>query len=401
MENKRLPQLCDDTICTGCASCINSCRESALILVQNIEGFYRPHLNAAKCIGCGLCEKCCPILNPIKRQSEKMQNVYACWHKDTETRYNSSSGGAFSALAETILEDGGFVVGAAYDEELCVKHIIIESKSELDKLRLSKYVQSRIDADLFVSIKMKLSDGQKGLFVGTPCQCAGLRASLRKEYDNLVIVDIICHGVPSKLMLDKYKEWLEPLIGKVTHINFRNKNRGWYFGQRTARIEGGKLKYLRGKKDAYFTCFNKNNCLQHSCYDCRFQNFPRYSDLTIADFWKIGMVEPFGHKDEIKNGISMIITSNKKAVDFVIEAKDKMEMFERTMKEAIRGNHAGVESSHKPTSRKSIYEDITTLDYTCFINKYANLGFKKRLIQLFKQRCPSSLVNFIKLMQQK
>lgn len=401
MEKNRLPQLCDDMSCTGCAACLNSCRNGALELNQNSEGFYRPVLKEELCIRCGLCENNCPVLNPLFRQSDTNVKVKAGWHKDSKVRNNSSSGGAFSALAETILDAGGIVVGASYVDNLCVKHIIIDSKINLHKIRLSKYVQSRIDSDLFVLIKKNLKNGKQVLFVGTPCQCSGLKAYLRKEYENLIVTDIICHGVPSKTMLDKYRLWLMPKYGNIFHINFRDKKRGWYLGTRSVTNIGGETKHIFGVDDIYFTCYNKNNCLQYSCYDCRFQKFPRFSDITIADFWKIGQVEPFGHKDEIMKGISMIITYNDKANNLVDSARYKMVIFDRTLEEAIRGNRAGIESSKIPITRNNFYRDLNTMKYEDFINKYANFSLKEKITQLIKQRFPYFIVKFIKLLPQK
>lgn len=197
MINQNLPRLCDDSVCTGCSTCSSVCEQKALNLISGNEGFYRPLINTDKCISCGLCEKVCPVLNGVKAISS-LENplVYAAWNKDENVRAESSSGGVFSALAETVLEMGGIVCGAAYANDMSVSHICIEKKSDLSKLRLSKYVQSYI-GDAFRNVKEYAKQGRTVLFCGTPCQAAGLRNFLRKDYPNIICCDFICHGVPS------------------------------------------------------------------------------------------------------------------------------------------------------------------------------------------------------------
>lgn len=200
MISKNLPRLCDDSVCTGCGACTSVCEQKALNLIPGKEGFYRPLVDTDKCISCGLCEKVCPVLNSVKTVvTSATPLVYAAWNKDEKVRAESSSGGVFSALAETVLEMGGIVCGAAYANDMSVSHIRIEKKSDLSKLRLSKYVQSYI-GDAFREVKEYAKQGKTVLFCGTPCQAAGLRNFLRKDYPNIICCDFICHGVPSPLM---------------------------------------------------------------------------------------------------------------------------------------------------------------------------------------------------------
>lgn len=400
MENKILPQLCGDKECTGCLACVNACNKGALAIVQNDEGYYRPSLDTDKCIGCYLCEKSCPILNAPARNNQEEIKVYAGWHKDENVRMSSSSGGAFTALADVVLENGGCVVAAAYTDDMRIEHTIIRKREDLGKLRLSKYAQSRI-GNVLKEVKALLQDDKYVLFVGTACQAAGLKSFLRKDYEKLVCSDIICHGVPSIDLLQAYLKWVEPKTGKVVHVNFRDKQKGWYDNLRVMRNADGKTMSMKGEDDAYWVAFNRNNCLQECCYDCKAQGFPRASDITLADFWQIGHNVPFGHKDEIEKGISMIVV-NKLSAQWIVDAAARdMYLEERTYDEAISGNQAGVKSSFRPASRDSFYMDLKTMVFEVFRHKYMKPSSKENLVKAFRERLPFWLIKQIRLKKQK
>lgn len=401
MSNQNLPRLCDDNVCTGCGACTSVCEQKALNLVSGKEGFYRPLVDTDKCISCGLCEKICPVLNGVKNVVVSTTPlVYAAWNKDEKVRAESSSGGVFSALAETVLDAGGIVCGAAYANDMSVSHICIENKSDLSKLRLSKYVQSYI-GDAFRKVKEYAKQGKIVLFCGTPCQSAGLRNLLRKDYPNIICCDFICHGVPSPLMYKKYLEWIEGKYGKVSHINFRHKKKGWYDALRMITLLSGKKHYLKNDDDAYWLAFNDNKNLQMACYDCQFLGFPRKADITIADFWGIGKSIPFGHIDEIEKGVSLLIGSTDKGVSLINQSKDKMECFERTIEEAINRNQASVRSSKLPQSRNSFYRDLEQLSFDEMQRKYMVPDVKTRLVKFFREYMPFWFVKFIRMKGQK
>ena len=400
MENKiRQPHLCGDEQCTGCMACVNSCNQKALQIVQNKEGFYRPQLDESKCIGCGLCERNCPVLNKIESKLSVELKVYAAWHKDEEIRMSSSSGGAFTALAEYVLVQGGVVFGAAYGENMQILHAGVESMDELKRLRMSKYAQSKV-GDAFRTVKEVLNNGRIVMFVGTPCQVAGLRAFLHKDYDNLLAVDIICHGVPSILFFQTYLKWVESKYGKVENINFRDKRKGWYDALRVIKV-GNCERVLKGTDDNYWVAFNNNNNLQHCCYGCSFQSFPRVSDLTIADFWGVGKNIAFGHKEEIEKGVSLIVVNNPLKQHFIKDAAERMYIEQRSLEEAKVGNNTALTESRCPAARATIYQDLQTMDYDTFRKKYLGTTKKQDLVKLFRERLPYGIIKWVRLRSQK
>lgn len=400
MDNKKFPELRRDEDCTGCMACVNSCRQGALTIKKNDAGFYRPSLDVDKCIRCLLCEKSCPVIDPPQKYKKTDIKVYACWHKDDKIRLKSSSGGAFTALAETILAQGGVVVGAQYADDMTIEHTIVDSAEGLDKLRLSKYAQSKIGYS-FSEVQNILSQGREVLFVGTPCQIAGLKGYLRKYYENLICVDMICHGVPSIDMLQAYLKWLEPRFGKICNINFRDKTKGWYDNLRVVKNSEGDRHVLRGTDDSYWVAFNENNNLQESCYHCQMQGFPRCSDITLADFWHIGQKIPFGHKDEIEKGVSMMIVNNPNMKWLIEAASDNMFIEERSLDEAIEGNQSAVRSSNRPISRENIYTDMNKMSFDQLRIKYMEPTKRGKLIKIFRERFPFFIVKLVRLQKQK
>ena len=396
---KRAPQLCGESECTGCMACANSCNRNAISIIQDSEGFYRPLVNNDQCVECGLCEKNCPVITPSSITHHPLK-VYAAWHLDEEVRMNSSSGGAFSAMAESVIEEGGVVVGASYTDGIKIQHCIVERKEDLGKLRLSKYAQSEIGL-VFKEIKDKLKQGRKVLFCGTPCQAAALKKMLVKDHEQLIVCDFICHGTPSIKMLQKWTHWIEQKYGSVAHINFRSKIKGWYDALRVITLRNGKKVILRGRKDAYWIGFNSNNSMQESCYNCKFVGIQRHSDITIADFWGVGKQISFGHKDEIEKGISCIIANTDKGIDLVKVSSNKMFLAERTLDEVFVGNQSMLKPCKRPASRDTIYADVDKLSYEDFRLKYLNPSFKNKLVKLWREYVPFFIIKPIRIRKQK
>ena len=194
--------ICEQNKCTGCGMCTNICPEQAIKLKEGLHGFVFPIIDESLCINCGLCEIKCPS-NLEKQCRSTVQEVYAAWNHDKKVRKESSSGGIFTLIAEKLLEEGGVVAGVAWDEQFHPHHVMCDNVNDLEKLRGSKYSQSNT-GDIYRIIKHELSTGRKVLFSGTPCQNAALKSYLGKDYYNLFMVDLVCHGVPSNKILDDY-----------------------------------------------------------------------------------------------------------------------------------------------------------------------------------------------------
>lgn len=397
MENKKKPVLCDNLTCTGCSACYNACPVDAIEMCRGIDGFEYPVINDVKCIGCFSCERSCPVLKPINISSfKKKPDVFACWNNEQEVRDKSSSGGAFSAIAQAIIEKNGSVVGAAFQNDMSVIHSIYDSKAGIEKLRGSKYVQSQI-GDIFRKIKEQLQESRAVLFVGTPCQVAGLRSYLRKDYENLYCCDFICHGTPSPILFKNYITWInENKNIEVNAFNFRSKRSGWYDA---LRVANGNI-IMKGKYDSYFYGFNHNITLRESCYRCPAIGLPRKGDITIADFWGVGMMYKFPNLNEIPKGISLVMINNEKGAELFEFSKPHLFYLPGNFEEALNRNKPMIKPSTRPKCRDTFYNDAATFSYEDLREKYFKRGLKSRFIAGFREYSPYLLTTSIrKLMQ--
>lgn len=294
--------------CCGCGACQQSCPKNCITMASDGEGFLYPQVDEAACVNCGLCEKVCPIL---KKQKPSAYDVtaYAAYTSNEEIRRISSSGGIFSVLAQEILSRGGVVAGAAFDEDLSVRHILVQKDGELNRLRGSKYVQSRME-DTYIQIRDLLKQEKAVLFTGVSCQVAGLKAFLGREYDNLYTVDVLCHGVPSPKVWKAYCQEKEGVFGeKPSEVSFRDKRISWRKYSISMKSGQNELYCRRGGEDAYLQVFLKDLCLRPSCHSCRFKNVPRLSDLTIGDAWGIEKHMPDMDDDR---GTSVVLVNSRK-----------------------------------------------------------------------------------------
>lgn len=274
---------------------------------EDPEGFLYPHVETSICINCGLCEKVCPAIN---QQDERVPlQTFAAKNLDDEVRLQSSSGGFFSIIAPYVIQNGGIVFGAKFNDKWEVIHSSAETETELNKFRGSKYVQSQIK-ETYSEAETYLKQNKIVLFSGTPCQIAGLKLFLRKEYNNLITVDFICHGVPSPKILRNYlNEVTDNNIDAIKQINFRDKSKGWKlfsfkltFNTKTKICEDlHKNPYLRG--------FLSDLYLRPSCHKCPTKSLKSGSDITIGDFW--GIQNVFPDFDDDKGTSALIINTQK------------------------------------------------------------------------------------------
>lgn len=316
--------------CTGCGGCVNACPTNALSMGEDTSGFVVPIIEESKCINCGKCLKVCPVNMNQSPSATNNKKVYAMRASD-EIRKKSSSGGIFTLAAQTILSQGGIVCGAAFDSKLSLKHILVDSEERLDALRGSKYVQSDIGY-VYRDIKKILESGKPVLFTGCPCQAAALKSYLSKDYSNLYIVDILCHGVPSQRTLHKYLQ--DQFPGKVpTNVMFRNKAHGWLATHIDVVFEDGDSYHADWKQDAYEKVFQHNLLLRSSCMDCQFAEDHSASDMTIGDFWGIQGIDP---SQNDKKGTSMVLIHTEKGHELLNLFKKELIGFKEYDFEAIR-----------------------------------------------------------------
>lgn len=354
--------------CTGCYACVNICPKACIRMVEDQEGFWYPQIDYDQCIRCNRCEKACPILSEIPNtKTEKDIRVYAVTHRDEDTRMNSSSGGAFTALAETVLEKGGVVFGAAFDEQFDVHHIYVESPDELWKLRGSKYVQSRI-GNAFQQAEAFLKAGRLVYFSGTACQTSGLIAFLGRDYDNLYTQDLICHGVPSPMVWRKYLEYQRTLErSEIEKVFFRDKSHGWHNWHLAIDFKNG-TNYAQSQiQDKMIVSFLRGKCSRLCCYECRFKQKCRLADFTLADFWGIQEIAPELDDDK---GISSCYVNSSKAQKLFNAAQSRLTVKELDLDRAVVGNMAMIESEKLPSNRDAFLKEMRRRPFEVVFGKF-------------------------------
>lgn len=324
--------LAESNRCTGCAACASACPTNSITMKEDRCGFLQPKIEKKTCISCHLCEKTCPIINKETFRAGEETVAYAAINKDETIRAKSSSGGVFYALAKWTIERGGVVFGVRFDDKWEAMHDYSETLEGIIPFLGSKYVQSRI-GDTYKQTKKFLEQGRWVLFSGTPCQLAGLRAFLGKEYEKLIQVDLICHGVPSPSVWCSYlKDYFTE--GKIQSINFRDKKQGWLNCQNVITTNTAVIRENM-MDNPYFRGFLKNVYLRKSCYDCQFRTYHRNSDITLGDYWGANKLCPQMFDDK---GTSIVFTHAVKGEKILSELKDEVELLEQTRDSATKHN---------------------------------------------------------------
>lgn len=356
--------------CTGCGACSNICPTNAIEFNENDEGFKFPHILDEICIQCGRCEKICPVLHP-KYLNDESPKCYAVIGKD-ELREKSSSGGFFSILAKYVLKKRGIVCGAAFtDDKKGVEHILISKESELDSLRTSKYIQSDINF-CYRELKDKLDSGRLVLFSGCPCQVAGLKNFLSKDYENLITADIVCHGVPSSFVFEKFLNDISTQ-NELEVVNFRNKKEyGWTPTMQI--VYKDKSEYYEPKwKCDYYKAFLSIMACRESCGDCQFNRLPRQGDFTLGDFWGIGEVYP--ELDDNK-GTSLVLINNQKAEKLFNKLTNQLKKYKNVDINIARKHNWNVfGSSRTHWERKRFFKLLKTHTLKSTINRITDRWF--------------------------
>lgn len=358
-----MKEIIEKSLCTGCTACVNACPKNAIEMKFSKEGFKYPVIDNDKCIDCRLCKKTCPVLNTQNNKS--INKCFVGYAKENDVKKNASSGGIFPLVANYVLNNNGIVIGAAFTEYNKLEHIAIEKKEELYKLKGSKYLQSDL-GDIFKFIKEKLNE-KKILFVGVPCQVAGLKAFLKKDYDNLICIDLICHGVPSPKLFKKYVNELEEKHNsKLLNYNFRDKSTGWDNYSNTAIFENSEMKESH-EKNKYMKLFLSDVALRESCFNCKFKLHNKYSDCTLGDFWGVNNYYPEMYN---KKGVSAIVVNTEKGRQIFEIVKSEIECKECKLEEILKGNPSLEKSSSIPLKRNDFFENIDNLTIEEMVNQY-------------------------------
>lgn len=353
--------------CVGCTACVSVCPKGVLEMTRDAEGFQYPSIkDEAKCIQCDLCKKVCPVIN-LNNEEKFEQKGLISQIKNEDIRRESASGGMFSAIALSVLDEDGKVYGAAYDEDFNVCHIGISDKSDLWKLRNSKYVQSNLDG-VFVKVKEDLETGRPVCFSGTPCQIEGLQRYLRKDYENLLLVDVVCHGVSSPMIWEKYLETVKSK--EPSRIYFRWKHYGYKYSTMSLFDKNSNEIYYAGvETDKMLRAYFSNDCDRDTCYDCVFKKRYRVSDFTI---WDCFQPKFFDKKFDDDKGTSCVLVHSPKGKDRLkkIIDGDMIRYLFVSPDELVYGNKELVGSVKKGSNRDSILKDAAFMEGEELFKKY-------------------------------
>lgn len=361
--------------CTGCMACFNACKFDAIKIEQNEKGFYVPKIDETKCKKCGLCKKVCPELNEVNKNEVK--NCYAGWTLNKNVRKESTSGGLFAVLATMVLNKGGVVVGAMFDNNFKVVHGIVDKVEDLYKLQGSKYVQSYL-GDVYIKAKNYLDSGKFVLFSGVSCQIAGLKNFLNKDYENLITIDVLCHGAPSPKVFSEYL--LDKNFKDIKEIKFRAKKPSWTVFSMQIK-HGDNKEYSKDTlKDEYIRLFLDDYITNDVCASCKYVGTSRCSDITLADFWGY-ISEKFSMRNTEK-GISLILTNTDKGNKLIESIKDEIILIEKDIEEAKAGNQCLRVPFKKNKNYDNFWNDYIKEGYFSVKNKYfkeKNMKMKRRV----------------------
>lgn len=363
--------------CNGCSACMNVCPVNCIEMIEDSEGFSYPYVHEEKCIKCNLCNKTCPVLNyNLKPVTSK--KVVACFNKNEKILKNSSSGGVFYEIAKNIIEKDGFVFGAMYDSNLNVVHGFVNKIEDIKKLQGSKYVQSDIN-DSLKQVKKFLNENKLVLFSGTPCQIAGLKQFLGKEYKKLITCDFICTGVPSPKIYRAYRDYFQLKYKmKIQNIEFRNKKNGWKnFGKLYKFGNKNKKKYINRYNDPYINAHFSHLILRPGCYNCNFKELNSTCDIKLGDFWLIKQTHPEFYN---YNGVSIFMINSEKGMEIYNDIKDKFVIKNSNYDEILKTNKALNTISTRTEKRDNFFLEIEKLSDKDIIEKLKK--YTKKSIKL-------------------
>lgn len=392
-----MKEICSKIDCTGCQACRTACAKNAISMREDNRGHIYPIIDANLCIDCGKCQKVCPSINP-PTFSDAPIKVYAAHSRDFDRRHYSTSGGISYELSKAIIKEGGYFCGVIWTKE-GAEHKITNKLEELKEFQGSKFSHSDV-GDVYADIRDLLKLGKTVLFTGTPCQCAALRNYLVKSYDNLFIVDLVCHGVPSRRVLrDSIREVEQRNGKKVTYLRFRDKQPNQLSTYMKYVFEDGTCECQKYTKSFFSRSFVDNYILRENCYRCPYARSERVSDLTIADFWGYSPV-----KWKFRNcwdGISIVIVNKEKGKTLFSRIEKSIQFEERTLEENANQN------LHSPQLKPDKYEEYwidyeNGVPYDIMQDKYHliqadyNPTLKQRIIRDVKHLLPPGTLSLFR-----
>lgn len=358
--------------CTGCMACLNICPKNAISCVENKNGFIIPSVNKDLCIKCGLCDKIC-VLNKEITGVSTIRKALALVCENTDVLKKSTSGGAFTALSDVILKKHGIIVGAIMDESFSIYHVLTTETSIRDKMRGSKYVQSNVK-DIYRKIKEHLELNVYVLFVGTPCQVHALRQFLRKDYDTLFTVDILCHGVPSNKMFKEHISYINPVANsKIVDYHFRTKRYGRRNSIQEYKLDNSNRFITSFKAQEYASFFRQSLSLRPSCRTCRYRCTHRFGDLTIGDYWGNAELLKRG-----KSGVSLVCVNTPKGQS-LIDSADNIKFINVNTEEITRRPEFNAPHFENQNRYDEFWNDYRKSGYQNLISKYYSASFIKKL----------------------
>lgn len=378
--------------CNGCKACEFICPTSAISYDIASDGFWYPRVDNSKCVSCGKCIKKCPNKTPLNNKKHD-PIVKAAWSNDSDIRLASTSGGAFYEFAKYILVKGGYVVGCVYDDDFKGAHqTMISSLEDLPPLMVSKYVESD-SRDIYPRVKKVLDENETVLFVGSPCQCAGLISFLGKDYNNLIVVDFLCRGANSPKAHRKYIEFLEEQYhGKMVSLRSKDKRNGWEnFGQ-SALFDNGNEYFAGRKDDLRIIAYHFGNLMiRESCLDCKFKTLPRYSDITLGDFWGISKEEV----EDIDKGVSLLFINSDKGNMLLESVKDSLSYIDKTLDDAMRGNVAITQSATCSKNRQVFLDELDSTPFDELVSKYRVYPPKPNVFKVYLSALKSKIKRIV------
>lgn len=373
-------ELMDKKSCTGCGACYNICAKQCIVMDSDEEGFLYPQIDTEKCIHCGLCDKVCPVINSKNEELGAGPASYIAWSNRAEYREASTSGGVFSAVAAMLLQKGGVVYGAAYDENNVVKHIAISELKDLNRLNRSKYVQSDTQKT-YQNAAQQLRSGKKVLYSGTACQVYGLLSYLKLKNvntDNLITMDVICHGTPSPKLLREYIKWQEnDKESKLTSIAMREKRHPReYFSVPVTKVnfENGRSSELATDVDYYGRLFLGEISSRPSCYECGFKTIGRISDLTIGDCW---FSRAITGRSDVPFDVTLCLAHTEKGKEILENSESDLTAIPVDLEKAVKCNGGMIYKSATLHNRR-----------TEFFNELGNVPLNELAEKYFPKQPP-------------